>query len=104
MIIKNNNCIVDAINTGSELELYFNTKKYLQNAGVWTDEYTHILVRYVKMQSQYAELVKQKSTHYLIDKLAGHLSRLEEDLCLTPKSMLAYKKDRILMQAKFIDL
>ena len=86
--------------TVGEADLYYATKDYLWRAEVWDSSMISQLHRYVRLQYEFLELLKKNPKHYMIDKYSTHLQELEKELCLTPKSMLEYKKNKVLMMAK----
>lgn len=93
-------CLVSLFDSQAEEEYYSALKEYLQDAGVWEFVRPELLVRYVKMHFEWFKLVTKSPKHYMLDKYAQHLGKLEEDLLLNPKSMLEYQKSKVLMLAK----
>lgn len=100
MIYKKESYIHTSFDSNEEAELYYSLKNYLMSAGVWDSINIIQLHRYCKLQFAFIKLFNNNPSHYMCDKYASHLSKLEEELLLTPKSMLAYKKDIVLKKAK----
>lgn len=101
MIYKFKNEVgIDSFSCEEEREYYYCLKNYLIEAGVWHVVSANLLHRYTKMHFEWIKLFKQDSKHFMIDKYASHLQNLEEKLLLTPKDLLIYKKNQVLMQAK----
>lgn len=95
---KNGTNVFTSFESPEEMDLYYSLRDYLNKAGVEFN--TVLLHRYCKLNFQWIDLFKKNPKHYLLDKFATHLQQLEDSLCLNPKSLLAYKKDKTLTAAK----